>query len=151
MVVPWVHQFPRIVSNLFMEELERRALSSFSATVRSHWFRYVDDTWVKIQRRESEAFSAHLNKTDKYVKLTHKDIKENSLAFLDCAVKMEEDRNLSIEVYRKPTHTDQYLGFDSHHPHTEHKFSSVQFYLYKTIKLSLGALQSQKPRARTPR
>ena len=34
------------------------------------------------------------------------------------------------------------------------QFSSIQFYLYSaffTIKLSLGALQSQKPRARTPR
>ena len=39
---------------------------------------------------------------------------------MDCAAKMEDDRNLSIEVYRKPTHTDQYLRFDSHHP-LEHK------------------------------
>ena len=106
-----------IVANLYMEEMERRALSSFSWTVPSHWFRCANDTWVKIQTRELEAFSAHLNKTNKYVKFTRKDVKENSLAFLDCAVKMEEDRLLAL---RFTTHTDQYLCFDSHHP-LEHK------------------------------
>lgn len=32
--------------------------------------------------------------------------------------------SLKIEVYRKPTHTDQYLLFDSHHPH-EHKLGVI--------------------------
>ena len=40
--------------------------------------------------RDLEVVSAHLNKTDKYVKLTREDVKKNSLAFLDCAVKMEK-------------------------------------------------------------
>ena len=79
-----------IVANLYMEEVEHRALSSLG-TVPSHWFRYVDDTWVKIQTRELEVFSAHLDKTEKYVKFTCKDVKENSLAIMDCAVKIEED------------------------------------------------------------
>ena len=114
-----------IVANLYVEEVEHRALSSFSGTVPNHWFRYVDDTWAKIQRRDLEAFSAHLNKTDKYVKFACKYVKENTLVFLDCAVKMEEDRNLSIEVYRKPTHTDHYLRFDSHRP-LEHKLGMIK-------------------------
>ena len=33
--------------------------------------------------------------------------------------------NLSITVYRKPTHTDQYLQWDSHH-HLSAKFSVIQ-------------------------
>ena len=41
---------------------------------------------------------------------------DNRLAFLDCCVKIEENGSLSITVYRKSTHTDQYLMFDSHHP-----------------------------------
>ena len=35
------------VANLYMEEVEYRALSSFTGIVPSHWFRYIDDTWVK--------------------------------------------------------------------------------------------------------
>ena len=42
--------------------------------------------------------------------------KENKLAFLDTAVIREPDGRLTTSVYRKPTHTDQYLAYDSHHP-----------------------------------
>ncbi|TWW73056.1 Vasoactive intestinal polypeptide receptor 2 [Takifugu flavidus] len=71
---------------------------------------------------------------NEHVKFTREDVKGNSLAFLDCAVKITEDRNLTIEVYRKPTHTDQYLQFDSHHP-LEHKLgagckTSLVFFQY---------------------
>ena len=42
--------------------------------------------------------------------------KDNKLAFLDTAVLREPDGRLTTSVYRKPTHTDQYLAYDSHHP-----------------------------------
>lgn len=51
--------------------------------------------------------------------------REDSLTFLDCAVKIEQYRNLSIEIYRKPTHTDQYLRFDLHHL-LEHKLGIIK-------------------------
>ena len=38
---------------------------------------------------------------------------------------MKKDRSLHIGVYRKPTHTDQYLLFDSHHP-LEHKLGVIR-------------------------
>ena len=37
-------------------------------------------------------------------------------AFLDTAVSREPDGRLTTSVYRKPTHTDQYLAYDSHDP-----------------------------------
>ena len=37
------------------------------------------------------------------------------IPFLDTIVKPETDGKLSITVYRKPTHTDKYLQWDSHH------------------------------------
>ena len=43
---------------------------------------------------------------------------------LDTTVKPEADDSLSITVYRKPTHTDQYLQWDSHH-HLSDKFSVI--------------------------
>ena len=43
---------------------------------------------------------------------------------LDSIVKPEADGNLSITVYRKPTHTDQYLQWDSQH-HLPAKFSVI--------------------------
>ena len=41
---------------------------------------------------------------------------ENSqLPFLDTLIQRYRDSTISVRVYRKPTHTDQYLKFTSHH------------------------------------
>ena len=114
-----------IVANLYMEKMELKALASYKGTTPSHWFRYVDDTWVKIKTHEVIPFTDHINSVDNNIKFTREDTKENRLPFLDCAVKVEQDGSLNIEVYRKPTHTDQYLMFDSHHP-LEHKLGVIR-------------------------
>ncbi|XP_072022890.1 uncharacterized protein [Amphiura filiformis] len=105
-----------IVANLYMEQLEQSALASYSGTVPSHWFRYVDDTLVKIKKSELEPFFDHINSVDTNIKFTQEGTDDNKLPFLDCLVKIQGDGTLSTSVYRKATHTDQYLLFDSHHP-----------------------------------
>ena len=42
--------------------------------------------------------------------------KDNSIPFLDTSVIRDSNGLLTTSVYRKPTHTDQYLAYDSHHP-----------------------------------
>ena len=41
---------------------------------------------------------------------------DTKIAFLDASVSIEPEGRLTTNVYRKPTHTDQYLAYDSHHP-----------------------------------
>ena len=68
------------------------------------------------------------------------DNKENgSIPFLDTIVKPETDGTLSITVYRKPTHTDQYLQWDSHH-HLSATFSVIHTLSHsaKTVSTSLS-------------
>ena len=36
--------------------------------------------------------------------------------FLDTLVQRNPDNTISVNVYRKPTHTNQYLNYTSHHP-----------------------------------
>ncbi|XP_051781539.1 uncharacterized protein LOC127527292 [Erpetoichthys calabaricus] len=114
-----------IVANLHMEEVEKRALSSYPGTPPSHWFRYVDDTWVKIRSQEVPQFTDHINGVDKHIKFTREDMKNNKLAFLDCEISIVNGGHLKVDVYRKPTHTDQYLRFDSLHP-LEHKLGVIR-------------------------
>lgn len=46
-----------VVANIYMKEVESKALITFIGTAPSHWFNFVDDTWVKITAREVEAFA----------------------------------------------------------------------------------------------
>ncbi|KAI8516208.1 hypothetical protein Bbelb_047890 [Branchiostoma belcheri] len=105
-----------IVVNLYMKKFEKEALSTFPDTPPANWFRYVDDTWCRLQKRIADKFFDHINNIDSNIKFTQETSHDNSLPFLDSNVTVQEDGRLSVDVYRKPTHTDQYLDFNSHHP-----------------------------------
>ena len=49
---------------------------------------------------------------------------DGAIPFLDTIVKPEADGKLSATVYRKPTHTDRFLQWDSHH-HLSAMFSVI--------------------------
>ena len=114
-----------IVANLYMEYLEQKALST-APNPPKFWGRYVDDTFVIHKGSQQTKFLQHINSVDPAIRFTVEDNKEDgSIPFLDTIVKPEADGSLSITVYRKPTHTDQYLQWDSHH-HLSAKFSVIQ-------------------------
>ena len=113
-----------IVCNLYMEELEQRALQT-AAHPPAWWYRYVDDTHVKIKSAHAQEFTEHLNNLDPDIKFTTECEENQSLAFLDTNTIRQSDGSLKIVIYRKPTHTDQYLNFESNHP-IEHKLSVIR-------------------------
>ncbi|KAI8513882.1 hypothetical protein Bbelb_082060 [Branchiostoma belcheri] len=82
------------------------------------------DTWCRLKKRVAADFFDHINQIDDNIKFTQEPSHDNMLPFLDTKTIVEEDGNLRFEVYRKPTHTDQYLAFDSHHP-LEHKLATL--------------------------
>ena len=89
------------------------------------WCRFVDDTFVICKEVNKQGFLQHINSVDPAIKFTVENNKEDgSIPFLDTSVKPEADDTLSITVYMKPTHTDQYLQWDSHH-HISAKFSVI--------------------------
>ena len=103
-----------IIANLFLEDLEAKALSS-SPHPPSMWKRYVDDTLTIINRDHKDAFLDHLNSIDDNIRFTSEDPKEDgSISFLDILIIPDANGKLNTSVYRKPTHTDMYLHWDSH-------------------------------------
>ena len=76
----------------------------------------MDDTWVIQQQAHKELFLDHINSIDPSIKfMVEGNLENGAIPFLDTLVKPEADNSLSIRVYCKPTHTDQYLQWDSHH------------------------------------
>ena len=55
---------------------------------------------------------------------------DGSLPFLDTLVTPQSDGSLVTTVYRKPTHTNQYLQWDSHHAITN-KYSIISSLLHR--------------------
>ena len=58
----------------------------------------------------------HINPVDPYILFTTEEAKQDgSMPFMDILVTPQEDGTLTTSICRKPTHTDLYLQWDSHH------------------------------------
>ena len=93
-------------ADIFMEELEKKALNSFSDPP-SLWLRFVDDTFAKLLKTCIDSFLQHLNRQHPKIKFTAENMTNNSIAFLDTLVTVKEINDVDLTIYRKPTHTDQ--------------------------------------------
>ena len=70
-------------------------------------------------------FLDHISNLDPNIQFTTEDAKpDGSLPFLDTLIQKQPDNSLSTSVYRKPTHTDLYLQWNSHH-HLSSKYSVI--------------------------
>ena len=86
---------------------------------------YVDDTFVIQKEKNKQTCLQHINSVDPAIQFTVENNKEDdAIPFLNTTVKSENDGKLSITVYRKSTHTDQCLQWDSHH-HLSAKYSVI--------------------------
>ena len=119
-----------ILANLVMEHFEQRALGSYLGTPPRLWLRYADDTFVIINRTEQDRFLEHVSSKDSDIKFAQEKCFDNQLAFLDCKIKISNSFKLSTAVYRKPTPTDHYMQFRSHHP-LLHKLGIIRTLYYR--------------------
>ena len=83
---------------------------------------------------------------DENLKFTREKSNTNKeLPYLDSLSKAEDDGSFSSTVYRKPTHTDQYLQFGSHHP-LVHKLGVIRTLNYRadTVITSVDEQRKEK-------
>ena len=65
---------------------------------------------------EGKSMLNYLNSIDPHIKFTvEQPNMEGAIPFLD-KLPQPKDEEISVSVYRKPTHTDRYLDFNSSHP-----------------------------------
>ena len=98
-----------------MEAFEKQAIST-TPHPPTFWRRFVDDTFVVIQKIQEDSFFNHLNTIDERIQFTKEASRsDGSMPFLEALVTINGDGSLNTKVYRKQTHTDLYLQWDSHH------------------------------------
>ena len=87
----------------------------------------MDDILEKVMKGHTQELTDHLNSIDHTgnIKFTHEEETDRSIAFLDIKIHYTIEGDIKIKIYRKPTHTDQYLLWTSEHP-TAHKLSVVR-------------------------
>ncbi len=121
-----------IVANLCLEVIEELALAQ-ATTPPKKWFRYVDDVFSIIKKHALDSFHNLLNSIDPDINFTIEHEQDGRLSFLDISVSRNNGR-LITNVYRKPTHTDNYFDFNSHHD-KQHKISTAQTLLHQAASL----------------
>ena len=103
-----------VVANIYMEYFEGLALGPEVPIPIKEWKRYVDDVFSIIPKRD--ILVNYLNSIDPHIKFTvEKPNVEGAIPFLD-TLPQPKGENISVSVYRKLTHTDRYLDFNSSHP-----------------------------------
>ena len=106
----------------------------------------MDDTFTIIRRTQKDAFLEHINSIDDNIHFTCEDPREDgSISFLDILITPDEDARLNTTVYRKLTHTDQYLNWDSHHVITS-KYSMMGTLYHRARTICSNPSQLQKVR-----
>ena len=101
-----------VVANLYMEWWEQTALTTCPQLRLSLWRRYVGDCYEKTKQGTSDRFTEHPNQVDPTgnIKVMFEGEFEGALPMLDTESYRAEGGSLEVIVYRKKTHTDQYLN-----------------------------------------
>ena len=103
-----------IVSEIYMQVLEMTAITTADHPPKI-WERHVDESSLLYSKF---TFKNHYTTS---TACTHKHNSQNKknkiplLPFLDNLVQRNPDKTISVKVCRKPTHTNQYLNYASHH------------------------------------
>ena len=119
-----------IVANLYMKNFEEEAIST-APHAPYFWRRFVDDTFTILESSQKRAFMGHINSIDQHIQFTCEEQREDgSIPFLDVLVTPSEDGSLNSTVFRKPTHSDLYLQWDSHHT-LPYKYSVIGTLLHR--------------------
>ena len=162
-----------------MTNFEQQALST-SLIQPTCWFRKVDDTFVILPHdNDPTKLLQHLNQQHPRIQFTFETETNSQIPFLDVLVTRTADNTIQTSVYRKPTHTDQYIHFNSNHPlrtktgiistlarrahklssdnpeselkHLRHVFTKLNHYPTKTVDVVINKVTTDTTNTPTPK
>ena len=101
-----------VLANIIMTECENVVVSKLikKGTIK-FYIRYADDTLLLVKRKDIQKVVNEFDKFDKHLKVTVDSFENEILHFLDLEI-----RPNGLTIYRKDTHTGQYVNINSYTP-----------------------------------
>ena len=110
------------------------------------WELFVNEIYSIFKRTHLENVFHHIKNLRQTIKFTMEEESNAELAFLDTLLK-RNNRDIFVLLFRKPTHTDQYLHYSSHHQ-TSSRESVVSSLLNKAYSIISNKDDLHKENAR---
>ena len=107
--------------NLYSKNERKPCLHSVKCL--SSMYKNVDDTFV-ITSHDLRETLQKLNNIDENIEYSMEKASEGNLHFLDCIIILNGKREIITKVYRKPTHTSQYIHLSNQPRHV--KLSTIK-------------------------
>ena len=87
-----------------------------------------------LEENRCEQVLDHLNSLRSSIHFTMEMESGNFLSFVDAILTRRSNGSMDVGVYRKPSHTDHYLNYSSHHPvHVKREVASGLVHRARTI------------------
>jgi hypothetical protein len=107
-----------------MQDLEKRSVTN-NSNIKT-WDRYVDNVLATVKKDKTNEILQTINNTTENIKFTMEEEQNNQLASVfDILLTRTDNGTIQTQVYRKKTHTNQLLNYNSNHP-TQHKISCIK-------------------------
>ena len=104
------------LADIHIDNILEQALQTWRGPILPYCFRYVDDVHSALLDSSISDFGKHLNSQHADIQWELATAKQNHLPFLDIDLHLMEDGTIQTSVFRKPTHTESYLRYDSCSP-----------------------------------
>jgi len=122
-----------ILANIIMSDLEDRAISSLPVPL-PFYVRYVDDIVLAAPKQYIPQIFQVFNSLHNRLRFTIKYSNNNSINFLDTTI-IINNNHIEYNWYKKPTFSERFLSFFSHHP-LSHKKGVIIGLTDRLFKLS---------------
>ena len=98
-----------------MQSLETTAITTADHRPKV-WERHVDDVFSIVHKTYLQELLEHIDNLHPQTQFTKEEESNSILPFLNTLVQRNHDKTISVKIYRKPMHTNQYLKYTSHNP-----------------------------------
>ena len=120
------------IAGIYLQFLEEMYIKQWSESKEIIYNkRHVDDILIIFDQNKTKEKTIinHMNNNDKHLEFKTSEEGNNSINHLDPSIH-RNSKNIDLEIYRKPTHTNITTHFSSNHPH-EHKMAAFNCYIYR--------------------